>query len=78
MKALVKPKFPSPSGMVEAPLKALLVDSWYDSYLGVVVLVRVRDGILRKGQRVRFMSSGMTRQVGKRVWDFHPKRGGCG
>jgi len=71
LKALVN-QLPSPSGMVEAPLKALLVDSWYDSYLGVVVLVRVRDGILRKGQRVRFMSSGMTRQVEK-VGVFTPK-----
>ena len=71
LKALVN-QLPSPSGMVEAPLKALLVDSWYDSYLGVVVLVRVRDGILRKGQRVRFMSSGMTRQVEK-VGIFTPK-----
>ena len=71
LKALVD-QLPSPSGMVEAPLKALLVDSWYDSYLGVVVLVRVRDGILRKGQRVRFMSSGMTRQVEK-VGVFTPK-----
>ena len=71
LKALVN-QLPPPSGMVEAPLKALLVDSWYDSYLGVVVLVRVRDGILRKGQRVRFMSSGMTRQVEK-VGVFTPK-----
>ena len=71
LKSLVN-QLPSPSGMVEAPLKALLVDSWYDSYLGVVVLVRVRDGILRKGQRVRFMSSGMTRQVEK-VGIFTPK-----
>ena len=71
LKSLVK-RLPSPSGIVKAPLKALLVDSWYDSYLGVVVLVRVRDGILRKGQRVRFMSSGMARQVEK-VGIFTPK-----
>tara|TARA_B100000029_G_scaffold264117_2_gene260288 strand:+ start:1849 stop:3648 length:1800 start_codon:yes stop_codon:yes gene_type:complete len=71
LEALVN-QLPAPSGIVEGPLKALLVDSWYDSYLGVVVLVRVRNGVLRKGQRVRFMSSGMTRQVEK-VGIFTPK-----
>ncbi|MEE2693960.1 MAG: translation elongation factor 4 [Pseudomonadota bacterium] len=71
LQALVS-RLPSPSGIVDAPLKALLVDSWYDAYLGVVVLVRVHDGILRKGQRVRFMSSAMARQVEK-VGIFTPK-----
>ena len=60
--ALVE-RLPAPQGNVDAPLKALLVDSWYDSYLGVVVLVRIHDGILRKGQKVRFMSNGSARQV---------------
>ena len=55
--ALVE-RLPCPQGTLDAPLKALLVDSRYDSYLGVVVLVRVHDGILRKGQKVRFMATG--------------------
>jgi GTP-binding protein LepA len=65
-------RLPPPTGDADAPLKALLVDSWYDSYLGVVVLVRVHDGILKKGQKVRFMSSGLARQV-ERVGVFTPK-----
>ena len=69
--ALVK-RLPFPTGDADAPLKALLVDSWYDAYLGVVVLVRVYDGILKKGQKVRFLSSGMARQV-ERVGIFTPK-----
>jgi GTP-binding protein LepA len=51
-------RLPAPKGDRAAPLKALLVDSWYDSYLGVVVLVRVVDGVLKKGMRVRMMSTG--------------------
>jgi len=69
--ALVK-RLPCPTGDADAPLKALLVDSWYDAYLGVVVLVRVHDGILKKGQKVRFMSSSMARQV-EQVGIFTPK-----
>ncbi len=69
--ALVE-RLPAPQGNVDAPLKALLVDSWYDSYLGVVVLVRIHDGILRKGQKVRFMSNGSARQV-DRVGILTPK-----
>ena len=56
-------KLPAPAGDEAAPLKALLVDSWYDPYLGVVVLVRVHDGILKKGMRVRMMSSGAVHTV---------------
>ena len=57
----------------EAPTKALLVDSWYDIYLGVVVLVRVVDGYLRKGQKIKFMSNGATRDI-DRVGMFTPKK----
>ena len=45
-------RLPAPKGDANAPLKALLIDSWYDSYLGVVVLVRIFDGTLHKGQRI--------------------------
>src|SRR6202171_1742964 len=51
-------RLPAPRGDREAPLKALLVDSWYDSYLGVVVLVRIVDGVLKKGMKGRMMGSG--------------------
>src|SRR5689334_18355142 len=50
-------RLPAPIGDREAPLKALLVDSWYDAYLGVVVLVRIVDGRLRKGQRIHMMGT---------------------
>ncbi len=56
-------RLPAPEGDREAPLKALLVDSWYDPYLGVVVLVRVHDGVLKKGMRVRMMSSGAVHTI---------------
>ena len=51
-------RLPPPKGDREAPLKAMLVDSWYDSYLGVVVLVRVIDGVLKKGDRIKMMQTG--------------------
>ena len=64
---------PPPKGDADAPLKALLVDSWYDSYLGVVILVRVKDGSLTKGQRVRMMATGTEHTV-EQVGVFTPKR----
>ena len=66
-------KLPSPKGEEAAPLKALLVDSWYDSYLGVVVLLRVIDGRLKKGQRIRMVASDAVYQV-DRVGVFTPKQ----
>src|SRR3982751_4377079 len=66
-------KLPPPKGQLDAPLKALLIDSWYDLYLGVVVLVRVVDGELKKGQRVRMMEADATYQV-ERVGVFTPKQ----
>jgi len=65
-------RLPPPKGDREATLKALLVDSWYDSYLGVVVLLRVVDGVLRRGQRIRLMGSGAAYEV-DRVGVFTPK-----
>jgi GTP-binding protein LepA len=66
-------RLPPPRGDVSAPLKALLVDSWYDAYLGVVVLVRIVDGQLRKGQKIRMMQSDAVYQV-ERVGVFTPKQ----
>src|SRR4051812_28868860 len=65
-------KIPPPTGDAQAPLKAMLVDSWYDSYLGVVILVRVIDGSIRKGQQVKFMQAGTTHLI-DRVGVFRPK-----
>jgi GTP-binding protein LepA len=65
-------RIPAPKGDPDAPLRAMLVDSWYDPYLGVVILVRVMDGTLRKGQQVKFMASGTTHLV-DRVGCFRPK-----
>src|SRR2546421_2753889 len=56
LEAIVK-RLPPPKGERAATLKALLVDSWYDSYLGVVVLIRIVDGLLRRGQRIRMMGT---------------------
>jgi GTP-binding protein LepA len=66
-------RLPAPKGDANAPLKALLIDSWYDSYLGVVVLVRIFDGMLRKGQRIRLMSTGAAYGI-DRVGIFRPKQ----
>ena len=63
---------PPPKGDTDAPLKAMLVDSWYDPYLGVVILVRVIDGAIAKGQQVKFMAAGTTHLV-DRVGCFRPK-----
>ena len=65
-------RLPPPKGDAAAPLKALLVDSWYDSYLGVVVLFRVVDGVLKKGQRIRMMGTDAAYEV-DRVGVFTPK-----
>jgi GTP-binding protein LepA len=66
-------KIPPPKGDRTAPLKAMLVDSWYDPYLGVVILVRVIDGVIRKGLQVKFMQGG-TEHLIDRVGAFTPKR----
>lgn len=71
LEALVK-RIPPPKGDINAPLKAMLVDSWYDPYLGVVILVRMIDGSLKKGQQVRFMQAGTTHLI-DRVGCFRPK-----
>jgi GTP-binding protein LepA len=65
-------RIPPPKGDRAAPLKAMLVDSWYDPYLGVVILVRVIDGAIRKGQNVAFMAAG-TQHLVDRVGAFRPK-----
>jgi GTP-binding protein LepA len=65
-------KIPPPKGDPEAPLKAMLVDSWYDPYLGVVILVRVMDGTIRRGAQVKFMAAGTTHLI-DRVGCFRPK-----
>jgi GTP-binding protein LepA len=66
-------RLPPPKGDAKAPLKALLVDSWYDPYLGVVVLVRVVDGLLKKGMRIKLMSTDASHLV-DRVGIFRPKQ----
>jgi len=65
-------QFHAPQGDRDAPLRALLVDSWYDPYLGVMILVRVIDGALKRGQKIRMMSSGSSHQVDQ-VGIFTPK-----
>ena len=71
LEALVT-RLPPPTGDADAPLTALLVDSWYDQYLGVVILIRVKNGRLRRGQRIRMMSTGIAHHV-EQVGVFTPK-----
>ncbi|ODT88641.1 translation elongation factor 4 [Phenylobacterium sp. SCN 70-31] len=72
LEAVVK-RLPPPKGDRDAPLKALLVDAWYDQYLGVVVLVRVFDGTLKVGQKVKMMQTGAQYQI-DRLGVFRPKQ----
>ena len=71
LEAIVQ-RLPAPQGSADAPLQALLIDSWYDPYLGVVILVRVKDGVLKKKMQIRMMSNNATYQVEK-VGIFTPK-----
>ncbi len=71
LEALVE-RLPAPKGDGNAPLKALLVDSWYDAYLGVVILLRVKDGHVKAGTKIRLMSTGAAHEV-DRVGFFTPK-----
>ena len=72
LEAIVK-KIPAPGGDPDAPLKALIFDSWYDPYQGVVVLVRIVDGTLRKGEKIRLMASGREYEILRTgVFSPHP------
>ncbi len=71
LEAIVK-RLPAPKGERNAPLKAMLVDSWYDAYLGVVVLIRVIDGVLKKGERIRMMATDAVYPV-DRIGVFRPQ-----
>jgi GTP-binding protein LepA len=66
-------RLPAPTGDEKAPLQAMLVDSWYDPYLGVMILVRVKNGVLSKGMKIRMMSNGVNYEV-DRVGYFTPKQ----
>ncbi len=70
--AAIVERLPAPKGDINAPLKALLVDSWYDTYLGVVVLIRVIDGTVKKGQKIRMMNANAAYEL-DRVGVFTPK-----
>ena len=65
-------RLPAPKGDPDAPLKAMLVDSWYDSYLGVIVLVRIIDGQMKRNDRLRFMSNNTVHQIDK-IGVFRPQ-----
>ncbi len=66
-------RLPAPTGDESASLQAMLVDSWYDPYLGVMILVRVKNGVLSKGMKIRMMSTGATYEI-DRVGYFTPKQ----
>lgn len=72
LEALVA-RIPPPEGEIEAPLQALIIDSWFDSYLGVVSLVRIMNGAMRKGDKMKVMSTGRTYEIDQ-VGIFTPKR----
>jgi GTP-binding protein LepA len=66
-------RLPAPKGDINAPLKALLIDSWYDKYLGVVILIRVVDGTIKKGMKIKMIATGATYQIDS-VGIFTPKK----
>jgi GTP-binding protein LepA len=72
LEAIVE-RLPPPKGDPAKPLKAMLIDSWYDAYLGVIVLVRVIDGVLKRGQKIKMMNAGASYQI-ERVGIFRPKQ----
>jgi GTP-binding protein LepA len=72
LEAIVE-KLPAPKGDASKPLVAMLIDSWYDAYLGVVVLVRIRDGVMKKGQKIKLMSTDANYQI-ERLGIFRPKQ----
>ena len=71
LEAIVK-ELPAPKGTRDAPLTAMLVDSWYDAYLGVIVLVRIMDGVLKKGERIKMLSNGSVHHVDQ-IGVFRPE-----
>jgi len=71
--AAIVERLPPPKGDASKPLKAMLIDSWYDAYLGVIVLVRIIDGQLKRGQKVKMMATGGSYQI-ERVGIFRPKQ----
>ncbi len=72
LEAIVE-RLPAPKGDRNKPLTALLIDSWYDAYLGVVVLVRIKEGVLKKGQKIKLMSTDANYQI-ERIGIFRPKQ----